>query len=97
MNKVSQTAGILALGLGLALLCATFIQAFLILRGVRELVISGDLSSAFGVALGPLISATVRAIYLGIMGWVSSIITLRGIQLITSSKRGQETTKRFEA
>ena len=90
MSKTSQTAGVLFLGLGLVLLCVTFIVAFLTLREVKELTISGDLASAFGVALGPLISAIVRAIYLGIMGWVSSMITLRGIQLITSPKRGTE-------
>ena len=91
MNRLSQTAGVLILSLGLVLLCVTFVEALLILKEVRDLTISGDLASSFGVALGPLSSAIVRAIYLGVMGWVSSIITLRGMQLMTSSRRKAET------
>jgi hypothetical protein len=41
---------------------------------------------AFGEAIGPLIETCIRIMYLGIMGWIGSILTVRGIQLVTQLK-----------
>ena len=98
MPKTSQTTGIIVLSIGVILLLATFIEAYLLLHGFKELSITGDLASAFGSALGPLISATIKAIFLGVMGWVASILTVRGIQLLRPPelkvRAVKETTKK---
>ena len=44
----------------------------------------------FGEVLGPLILTCIKAIYLGIMGWIGSILTRRGVQTLTV---GKEETK----
>ena len=49
--------------------------------------IRDSLMSLFGEALAPLISYAIRALYLGIMGWIGSILTRRGVQTITASPR----------
>lgn len=37
----------------------------------------------FGEALAPLIESAIRVLYLGIMGWIGSILTRRGVQILT--------------
>jgi len=46
------------------------------------LIATGDLVKAFGEALAPLIATCIRVMYLGIMGWIGSLLTLRGISLL---------------
>ncbi len=77
-----EVIGYLTLLVGIALLIFTFYNAYLFLLGVLKIPISRDLISAFGESLGPLIQACIRAIYLGIMGWIGSILTRRGIETI---------------
>jgi len=65
----------------------TFINAYGFLQEEFSIISTSGLTDLFGEALGPLIGACIRAIYLGIMGWIGSIVTIRGVQLLTSPKR----------
>lgn len=70
---------------GVGLLVFTFFNAFLFL-GEKIHLLSTNLVEAFGESIGPLIEACIRIMYLGIMGWIGSILTVRGIQLLTQLK-----------
>jgi len=70
---------------GVGLLVFTFLNAYLFLVEKIRLL-STDLIEAFGEAIGPLIETCIRIMYLGIMGWIGSILTIRGIQLLTQLK-----------
>lgn len=78
-----QLAGIIILFAGVALLAFTFINAFLFLQEPFSIIAAGDLSRVFGEALAPLIQACIRLMYLGIMGWIGSLLTVRSIPLMT--------------
>jgi len=82
--KRIEISGYATLIVGIVLLVVTFFNAYLFLIGVLNIPTSGDLMAVFGETLAPLIEAAIRAIYLGIMGWVGSILTRRGVQVITS-------------
>ena len=77
-----QFTGVLVLFIGVALLIFTFINAFLFLQEPFSILAAGDLTRVFGEALAPLIQACVRLMYLGIMGWIGSLLTVRGIPLV---------------
>jgi len=72
---------------GIGLLAFTFISAYLFLIADSSITASSDLIDAFGSALAPLIGATIRIMYLGVMGWIGSGLTARGAQLVTQLKR----------
>jgi outer membrane biosynthesis protein TonB len=78
-----QLMGIILLSIGVALLAFTFINAFLFLQEPFSILATGDLARVFGEALAPLIQACIRLMYLGIMGWIGSMLTVRGIPLVT--------------
>ncbi|HUV98056.1 MAG TPA: hypothetical protein VMW14_00960 [Candidatus Paceibacterota bacterium] len=78
-----QLTGIFILAIGVALLAFTFINAFLFLQEPLSILATGDLGRVFGEALAPLIQACIRLMYLGIMGWIGSMLTVRGIPLVT--------------
>jgi hypothetical protein len=78
-----QLTGIIVLFMGVALLAFTFINAFLFLQEPVGILASADLAQVFGEALAPLIQACIRLMYLGIMGWIGSLLTVRGIPLVT--------------
>jgi len=88
-----KASGFAVLFIGVALLLFTFISAYQFLIGVLEITTSQDLMSLFGEALAPLISYAIRALYLGIMGWIGSILTRRGVQTITATPREYEKPK----
>jgi len=88
-----KASGFAVLFIGVALLLFTFISAYQFLMGVFEIASSEDLMSLFGEALAPLISYAIRALYLGIMGWIGSILTRRGVQTITAAPREYEKPK----
>jgi len=88
-----KASGFVVLFIGVALLLFTFLSAYQFLMGVLEIVTSEDLMSLFGEALAPLISYAIRALYLGIMGWIGSILTRRGVQTITAAPREAEKPK----
>jgi vancomycin resistance protein YoaR len=46
----------------------------------------------FGNALGPLVAAAIKVMYLGVMGWISSLITIRGVTIMTHAPKPQVET-----
>lgn len=97
-NRV-RISGFTVLFIGVAALLFTFVNAYMLLMGFGGVLGSGDLINVFGEALAPLISYAIRALYLGVMGWIGSILTRRGVQIITSGPKEegvQSTTKTEE-
>ncbi|MCK5592772.1 hypothetical protein KAI31_01595, partial [Candidatus Bathyarchaeota archaeon] len=83
-NK-SEILAYVILFLGVGLLVFTFFNAYLFLVGELEIPSLGDIEQLFGV-FAPLIETCIRIMYLGIMGWIGSILTVRGIQFRTQLK-----------
>lgn len=80
-------SGITVLGIGIALLIFTFISAYGFLTQSLQVLTSADLAQTFGDALAPLISTCIRIMYLGVMGWIGSLITIRGVTMITNAPK----------
>ena len=64
----------------------TFVDAYLFLEKDVSILPVPNLVAAFGEALAPLIEACIRMLYLGVMGWIGSIITMRGITVLLHVK-----------
>ena len=73
--------------IGIGLLAFTFISAYIFLVNNPSITGSSDLVDVFGNSLAPLIGASIRIMYLGIMGWIGTVLTSRGVQLVTQLKR----------
>jgi hypothetical protein len=82
VSNKPQTTGIIILFVGVALLVFTFMNAFLFLQRPLSIIASSDLASIFGEAMAPLIQACIHLMYLGVMGWIGSLLTLRSIPLV---------------
>ena len=67
---------------GIGLLAFTFISAYLFLINNPTITASADLIDVFGSSLAPLIGASIRIMYLGVMGWIGAGLTMRGVQLL---------------
>ncbi len=76
-------SGVTVLLIGVALLIFTFFSAYGLLTADLSPISTQDLVQTFGESLGPLIAAAIHIMYLGIMGWVSSLITIRGVTILT--------------
>jgi hypothetical protein len=72
---------------GIGLLAFTFISAYIFLINNPSITGSSDLVDVFGSSLAPLIGASIRIMYLGVMGWIGTGLTTRGVQLVTQLKR----------
>jgi hypothetical protein len=73
-----KTTGMLGLGsavVGLALLLFTFAMGYAVFLHYQGSAASSDLASS----MGTLLYAAIQALFLGIMGWVGSLLMLRGI------------------
>jgi outer membrane biosynthesis protein TonB len=81
-----EISGIIVLFIGVGLLAFTFLNAYWLLSEDIAIVSTQDLVGAFGQALAPLIATVIHVMYLGIMGWIGSLLTLRGIPLLTHPK-----------
>jgi hypothetical protein len=81
-----EISGLLVLFIGVGLLAFTFLNAYWLLSEDINIIASQDLVAAFGQALAPLIATVIHVMYLGIMGWIGSLLTLRGIPLLTHPK-----------
>jgi hypothetical protein len=75
-------SGITVLLIGVALLIFTFISAYGFLTQSLSIIASQDLAQTFGEALAPLIATCIRIMYLGVMGWIGSLMTIRGVTII---------------
>jgi len=87
MKDSILTIGYATLFTGIGLLAFTFISAYIFLISNSSITASSDLIDTFGSALAPLIGASIRIMYLGVMGWIGSGLTARGVQLVTQLKR----------
>ncbi len=86
MGDKALVSGYVTLFIGVALLAFTFVSAYLFLSNDPSITGSPDLVTVFGDALAPLILTCIRIMYLGIMGWIGSLLTIRGVQLVTQLK-----------
>jgi len=75
-------SGITVLMIGVALLIGTFLSAYGFLTQSLSIIASQDLVQTFGEALAPLIATCIRIMYLGVMGWIGSLLTIRGVTII---------------
>jgi hypothetical protein len=82
-------SGITVLCIGVALLIFTFFSAYGLLTADLSPISTQDLVQTFGEALGPLIAAAIHIMYLGVMGWVSSLITIRGVTIMTHAPKAE--------
>jgi hypothetical protein len=80
-------SGITVLAIGVSLLIFTFFSAYGLLTAGLSPISTQDLVQTFGEALGPLIAAAIHIMYLGVMGWVSSLITIRGVTIMTQAPK----------
>jgi len=87
MKDITTNIAYIILFIGIGLLAFTFISAYIFLINDPNITGSSDLVDVFGSALAPLIGASIRIMYLGIMGWIGTGLTARGIQLIIQLKR----------
>ena len=85
-------SGMTVLGVGVALLVFTFFSAYAFLAPDLSTIATQDLVQTFGNALGPLVAAAIKVMYLGIMGWISSLITIRGVTIMTHAPKVQVET-----
>ncbi len=67
--------GIVAAVIGLVLMLMTFYIAYGILERYRLAAAPNEL----GLAMDVLLYAALQALFLGIMGWVGSLLLLRGV------------------
>jgi len=81
-----EVSGLIVLFVGVILLAATFYSAFMFLVADVTILTSVDLAELFGNALAPLIEAIIHILYLGVMGWIGSILTIRAVQLLKKEK-----------
>lgn len=86
MEDKALVSGYVTLFIGVALLAFTFLSAYLFLSNDLSIAGSPDLVTVFGAALAPLIVTCIRIMYLGVMGWIGSLLTIRGVQLVTRLK-----------
>jgi cytoskeletal protein RodZ len=80
-------SGTIVLMVGVALLIFTFASAYGFLAQGLSIITSGDLVRTFGEALAPLITTSIHIMYLGIMGWVGSILTIRGVTILSQARQ----------
>jgi hypothetical protein len=78
----SEKSGIIILLIGIVLMLTTFIIASFHLQGnINALTGSGSITF-FGETLNPFIETAIYVLYLGLMGWIASKVTARGIALL---------------
>jgi len=80
-------SGIIVLMIGVAQLIFTFISAYGFLTESLSIIASADLVQTFGEALAPLIATCIRVMYLGVMGWIGSLLTIRGVTIIAHAPK----------
>jgi len=83
----SEFSGITILLVGLALLIVTFLIACIHLQEGVNLLPVPSFMSFLGEGLSPLIEAAIRALYLGLMGWIASTVTAKGIKVILAARK----------
>jgi len=87
-------SGITVLMIGVALLIFTFVSAYGFLTRSLSIIASADLVRTFGEAMAPLIETCIHIMYLGVMGWVGSLLTIRGVTIIAHAPKIPEVAPR---
>ena len=87
MEDKTMVIAYIILFTGIGFLAFTFISAYIFLINNPSITGSSDLVDVFGSSLAPLIGASIRIMYLGVMGWIGSGLTSRGVHLVTQLKR----------
>lgn len=82
-------SGVTVLSIGIAMLIFTFVSAYGFLTEGLQIISTQDLVQTFGGALGPLIATSIRVMYLGVMGWISSLITIRGVTIMNNAPKAE--------
>ncbi len=85
-------SGVTVLCIGVTLLIITFVSAYGFLTESIVPLSTQDLVQTFGGALGPLIAAAIHIMYLGVMGWVGSLVTIRGVTIMTNAPKAETVT-----
>ncbi len=85
-DKLALT-GISVLMIGVILLIFTFVSAYGFLTRSFTILASDDLVQTFGEALAPLIGTCIHIMYLGVMGWIGSLLTVRGVTIMTNTPK----------
>jgi hypothetical protein len=80
-------SGVTVLCIGLTLLIFTFASAYAFLSEGLEILSTQDLAQTFGATLAPLIATSIRVMYLGVMGWIGSLITIRGVTIMANTPK----------
>ena len=73
----SGLMGIIVTAIGVAVLLFTFYLAFKLYQSYIHFTITD-----FTTTLSQILVAAIQAMFLGIMGWISSIILLRGVDFM---------------
>jgi len=73
--KTNTTLGLASAIIGLVLLLFTFLMGYYVFAGYRASAPSSDLATSMGI----LLYAAIQVLFLGVMGWVGSLLMLRGI------------------
>jgi len=83
MLKIIGTAGMVTTVIGIALLGFTFLTALNVFGSYYPFKPpSPDLTSTLNLLLG----AAIQAMFLGVMGWVGSILLVRGVDFMKVDK-----------
>ena len=82
-------SGITVLCIGVTLLVFTFFSAYGFLTADLLPISTQDLVQTFGESLGPLIAAAIHIMYLGVMGWIASLITIRGVTIMINAFKAE--------
>lgn len=85
-DKVTLS-GTIVLTIGVALLIFTFASAYGFLAQGLSILTSSDLVQTFGEALAPLVVTCIHIMYLGVMGWIGSLLTIRGVTIISQARQ----------
>jgi hypothetical protein len=80
-------SGITVLSIGITLLVITFASAFAFLSDGLQILSTQNLAQTFGDSLAPLIATSIRVMYLGVMGWIGSLVTIRGVTIIANTPK----------
>lgn len=86
----AKTVGLGLVALGVLLLLAVFALAY---REYANIAPTGGLEEAVGV----LVWAVVKAVFLGVMGWVGAIMVARGIDALQEQEEVEEEWRETQA
>ena len=80
--KTNTILGLASAIIGLVLLLFTFFMGYDVFVAYRSSAPNGDLATSMGI----LLYAAIQVLFLGIMGWVGSLLMLRGIDFAKIEK-----------